>query len=415
MKYQTIIIGAGVAGIFAARELREHGHHNILILEAAADIGGRVRTHFSKSGKAHELGASFLHSEPENPFAQWLLNHGHRLTFLEPAEHIVINGKVLSAVEMKEFTRHYEDVRIQADILSHKNTNAMADQLLKGDGASRSGSGALAHKAAVYAFAGPTETGAELSELSLLDVAGQVELHQNALLKGSLQDALRDAAKNLPIKLNTPIQKINYEAEKILLTTNAGEYQCDHLIVTASVDVLLDQLQFMPALPAEKQNALQNLRLGNLNKIIVKHEEMLWPFSESFYALLLDDTHGPCEVWIMPHAPSTLNILYGGQRAQCSYDEFAAQFLPQLTQLLPALKDNPVQWQQATDWRAEPYIRGSYSMLRAGDENARAAYSEPLQGRIFFAGEAAEGEWATQLPGAMLSGQAAARRVWQRR
>ena len=112
----------------------------------------------------------------------------------------------------------------------------------------------------------------------------------------------------------------------------------------------------------------------------------------------------------MPHAPSTLNILYGGKRAQCSYEEFAAEFLPQLTQLLPALQGNPVQWQQATDWRSEPYIRGSYSMLRKGDETARTLYAEPLEGRIFFAGEAAEGEWATQLPGAMLSGQAAARR-----
>jgi len=406
VKYHTIIIGAGTAGIFAGRELRQHGHHDFLILEAAGDIGGRVRTHLSKTGKAHELGAAFLHSQSQNPFAQFLVDQGHALAFLEPAEHIVLNGKPLGDAEIRQFTRAYDDVLIEADILAGKNPDAMADSLLNGD---------EIHDAAVRAFAGPTETGAELSELSILDVAGQIELHENALLKGSIQDALRAAAKDLPVQLNTAVTHIDYSGDKIRLATSKGEYSCDDLIITSSVNVLLDQLKFIPPLPAEKQQALGHLRLGLLNKHIVKYKELIWPFGESFYALLIDDTHGQCEVWIMPHAPSTLNILYGGKKTHFIYADFAAAFLPQLQKLLPALDDNAVDWHQSTDWRAEAFTLGSYSMLRVGDASAREAYAAPLNDRIFFAGEAAEGQWATQLPGAMLSGQAAARRVLQKR
>lgn len=398
MKYQTIIIGAGTAGIFAGRELREQGHHNFLVLEAADDIGGRVRTYLSKTGKPHELGGAFLHSEPENPFAQWLMDQGHRLVFLDPTENIVINGQPLRQDELLHFSRCYEDIRVKADVLAHKNPDATAADLLNGD---------PVHDAAVRAFAGSTETGAELHELSLLDVAGQIELHQNAMLKGSLQDALRDAAKELPIRKNTAVTAIDHAGDVIRLTTSASEFECKKLIVTASVDAIT-QIKFNPPLPEEKQHALQHLRMGRLNKLVMKHDDMLWPFGECFYALLLDDKLGQFEAWIFPHAPSTLAILYGGHQKPLTREDFTTHLLPQLAPLLPNLPDNPVQWQQETHWQDEAYIRGGYSALRPGMKDAREVYSQPIDGRIFFAGEAADNEWATQLPGAMLSGKLAA-------
>lgn len=404
MHHKIIIIGAGVAGISAGLALQEEAEEDFIILEAADDVGGRVRTFLSKSGKPHELGAAFLHSHSENPFAQWLLERGGRLAFLEPTEHICIHGKWLDETGIARFSRNYDDIKIRADILLGKNANAAADELLTGE---------AVYDAAALAFAGPTETGAELSELSLLDVADQIELGENAILKGSIQQMLRDAAMDLPLELETKVTAIDYSGDEIQIKTSRGDFSCDQLIITCPVDILLDDVSFTPALPDEKRNALTHLRQGLLNKLVLKYSDQLWPFGESFYAFMVSETFGPAEIWMMPHAPSTLYVLYGGARKQMSYADFKEHFLPALSEILPALPENLLDWQQSTHWQDESFAHGSYSVLRPGCADARQTYSQPLDGRIFFAGEAADNEWATQMPGAFLAGKQAAELVLQ--
>ncbi len=400
--YPVIIIGAGVAGLSAGRTLWDAGMRDFMILEAAAVSGGRVAQWQDETGRKHDSGASFLHSAPHNPLAHYLKSQGAKLRPLQPQRHIIVNGAMLDTAALAQFNNYYDKIGAAATEMVAGQPLANAAALLNGD---------PIHNAAVQAFAGATETGVALNQLSLLDVSQQIEDGGDCVVTGGFAPLLNSLAQDLPIMFDCAVKVIDSRGTRINLTTAAGEISCDMLIITCAVDVLLDGVTFVPALPPRKQAALQHLRQGLLNKIILNYEKPLWPQDECFYAFITDDRYGQYEAWVLPETPYTLMLICGGTQNNMTLDDFMRQFQAQLMTVLPALQGNKIMSHHITDWQHNPYTRGSYSALRPGLPDARAVYDEPIDGCIFFAGEVSDTEWATQVAGAYVSGQETAREI----
>jgi len=402
LRKKVVIIGAGIAGLTAARELIDE--FDVIILEAAAAPGGRCRT-ITHKGNPLELGAGFMQgSIDNNPFARIAAEYGLRWAPSASKRTIYLNGKKLSAAVQ---TRAEDFLVAAPQILQqsgHQDAVAEFYQHLEDS----------AQKLAIEMLAGPTETGCELSALSVHDVADQHETGEFATITGGWTEFLNNYARGLNIRYHESVTAINWTGSQLVLTTPTENFAADHAIITASVGSLNDGIiRFMPLLPDVQAQALPQLHMGILNKYFLcwKNSSVLpdeWPVYWR---------NGAVQFEIWPHEnPSIWVVVIGGDQArrleQQPVEEAVQMILSELRKLDSTCCRENLDWFYTTQWATDSITRGAYSALRPGaDKNTRALAGTSANKKLFFAGEAYDTEYATTITGAYLSGLRAAQEI----
>jgi monoamine oxidase len=416
---QVLIIGAGAAGLLAARELAAAGRQ-VLVIEARDRIGGRVHTLKPPGfGRAIEAGAEFLHGEV--PLTRALLTEA-RLPWQTAVgqTYIVQEGQVQAEsgffdhlpLLLEKLNTLSQDLPL-ADFLNrefagldHAPLRAMATQFAEGYDA------ADAQRVSCYALR--EEWGQDGADASERPVGGYGPLL--AWLAAQAQ------AAGAALHLATPVRQINWEPGRVQVLAETGAtYQAAQVLCTVPLGVWQrgaqqpGYLHLSPDLPAHRAAATQ-LGFGPVIKVVLEFRTTFWQARLPELEFLLSDAPVPTWWSQLPSAPTQLTGWLAGPGAERLHalpdDALLLLALESLAQLLAT----PVAELRAQlcashvrNWGTEPYAYGAYSYPTVGAPAARAALATPVADTLFFAGEAVyEGPAAGTVEAALVSGQVAA-------
>lgn len=267
----VVVIGAGVAGLAAARELRSSGAA-VTVLEARDRIGGRVHTS-QALGVPVELGASWVHGVTGNPIVGLLRQAGATLIPTDFDDAIVR--------DYDTGQRPAGAWRAEARLL------ARLAQL----GRNRNPARTSTREALAELGWRPGTPQQQLAELTLIDYEYGVDADRlgaqalwegdayrggDALVGGGYERLPRLLATNLDIRLNTPAQTVTVSADRVAIGTSAGPVTADAAVIAVPL-ALLQQGSPAVDLPERARRASDALAAGNLEKVFLRYPSAWWP------------------------------------------------------------------------------------------------------------------------------------------
>jgi monoamine oxidase len=399
----VVIIGAGAAGLGAARRLVAAGLA-VRVVEARNRVGGRAWTVHEASGLPIELGCAWLHSADENELCAVAVQSGLTIDKTPPPWRTQINDIGFPAADQADFRAALGRLFERLDEAGEAAEDQPADRLLEPDNRWNP----LLNATSSYI------NGVELDGLSVHDFWRYRDTGVNWRITEGYGSLMAAMAAGLDIVLDCPVGLIDHAGAVVRIETPRGAVRARAVVVTVPTDVLSEgALGFRPALP-DKIDAAAVLPLGLADKLYLRldHAEE-FPKDSHLYCAI--DTARTASYHMRPFGRALIEVYFGGRLARELESGGEAAFASFATeQLANALgggirkRLHPV---AATAWARDPYARGSYSHARPGHADARAALAAPVDAKLFFAGEATSVHDFSTAHGAYRSGLRAADEV----
>jgi monoamine oxidase len=423
MQHDVIVIGAGAAGLAAARVLAEAGR-STAIVEARDRIGGRVWTQVLDGFPMPiEVGAEFVHGRPP---ATWeALREAQLVPYDVAGERWRRRGRHLRKAGERD-----DPNAVMAKLRIRRKDESFADALLANAGRMPRADLAMARSFVEGFDAAHAELVSARSIAEEQEGLGNVaEEPQSRVLEGygRLLEWIRDAAlgAGATLRLSWPVRSIVWERGSVRVSGPKGTLQARAAIVTLPVGVLqAADVVFEPDVPRMRE-AVALLGAGSATKIVLAFREAFWERKGSVPRAIGDfaefgflfDPNGPVPTWwsMLPLHVPVLTGWAGGPKSD------ALSGLPEtdvIDRALASLADlfgtrrlaDMLVAGRCHDWQSDPWSRGAYSYVRVGGASARKDLARPVEGTLFFAGEAADtGDQASTVAGAIASGQSAAK------
>jgi monoamine oxidase len=401
--FDTVIIGAGAAGIAAARRLVAAGQQ-VLALEARHRVGGRAVTAHSL-GVPADMGAAWLHFADENAWTRLADEAGFAVLRCEPGWGAAasIGARAPTAAERETAQAnylHYHEL-IEATAAAGRDV-PLSDILPDDDYRMRFD--------AIMTWA----VGVESRQVSTLDLARYADSDHNWAVREGLGAVVAAGAAGLPIQLGSEVTAIDWSGPQLRIDCSSGRVAARAAIITLPTSVLATgALRFTPSLPASYSDAFQNLPLGVVNKAFFRLGAGQFSDGVSRHFIGSDRNARTASYLVYPAEQPLLCAFFGGELSwdleqrgeleQFARDELRAIFGANFVSGLGA--------SIATSWGTDPHARGSYSAALPGKANCREILARPVTPRLQFAGEACSTQYYGTLHGAWLSGVAAAERL----
>ncbi|MEZ5799092.1 MAG: NAD(P)/FAD-dependent oxidoreductase [Paracoccaceae bacterium] len=400
----VVIVGAGCAGLAAAKVLRGLGR-SFAVVEAMDRIGGRAWTTDRDFGLPFDIGCAWLHAADRNPFfpeaqaAGWTLYH-HDMGL----DHLYFGSRKASDDEMARVKA--ADAALEACLATHEGAEDRLAALIGDCHCLRANS----------TFAGPMDFGADDDEISIADFRAAADLDPNYFTREGYGALIHRWGADVPVVTGCAVSRIRWDGPGVEVETARGTLRGRAVIVTVSTGVLqFEDIGFTPALPEAHQEAIFDLPMGLLTKIPLQVSGArlgLRPFDD-----LLIERRARHDLFFLCF-PFDLDLMVGFVGGDFAWEIEAAGTAAavdfatdRLVDLFGAEVRRQVGHGTMTHWGGERHVRGAYAAARPGRAGARAALRRPVGGRIWFAGEAlAEGLKQTAA-GARLSGEAVAAEV----
>jgi len=404
--FDVIIVGAGSAGIAAARRISAAGR-SFRLIEASSQIGGRCITDTSIFGVPYDRGAHWIHMPDLNPVAKLTPKPGFDVYAASAAQRLRVGRRNAREGELEEYLGVLvRSNRAIADAARGKSDVNCADALPKD---------LRDWRPTVEFVLGPYGCAKDLREISAYDFAKSAERDVDAFCRQGYGALLGKLGAAVPVTLATPVTRIDTN-DRLIVETDKGRLVARAVIVTASTNVLLSgDIKFTPELPKRQLDALNQLKLGSYDHIALElignplglqRDELVFEKSETTRtAALLANISGTSLATVEVAGKFGRDLSAQGEPAMVA---FALEWL---TDLYGADIKKAVKRTHATRWNAEPFARGAFSAASPGGQGARKTLMEPLRDRIYFAGEAMhETLWGT-VGGAWESGTRAAEAI----
>ncbi|WP_256385479.1 NAD(P)/FAD-dependent oxidoreductase [Mycobacterium sp. IS-2888] len=409
----VLIVGAGMAGLSAARSLADAGWP-VRVIEARDRIGGRVYTN-RNWGAPLEMGASWIHGTTNNPLTE--------LARRAQAQHV--------PTDYHGWAKLAVDPRLPPLDYHPRHWRAFVDQARDDvDGGSL---GTAVHAAAAdlseseraqLAFFVATEiedeyaAGADQLSAKTFDKGDYCSGDQDVVTTG--YDALpRLLADGLQIRLNSPVTAIVRRDRSVVVRTKDRSFEGPAAIVTVPLGVLKSgAITFDPRLPDGHAHAIDALGFGVLSKSYFRFSRRTWDAENAFYLYLGTDPGAWAQWFTLPSSSGPIVLAFNaGDRGRAvessSPTDLMAGALPVARQLFG---DDVSPVDVATSaWSADPYARGAYSFHAPGSGlDDRRQLQEPIGDRVYLAGEAVGVNNPSTVTGAVFSGRYAAGQLMQR-
>jgi len=398
-----VIIGAGAAGLSAAKEAARQGL-TYTIVEASHRIGGRAYSEEIAPGVFFDLGCSYLHQAENNPFGPIADDLGFTLArdrgdlFTSETIRVWRNGEQLTGAAAKDFWAYDVacDEAIGAAAAEGKDV-AIAEVI---DLESPHAPIYLGGQASLQA------TDADL--ISTTDAASFFDGPDWPIHEGYGSLVARWGA-DVPVTLNNQVRRIAWDGNGVKVATAKGTLTGRTALVTTSTGVLAaGGIAFDPGLPDWKLDAVAGLPTGCMNKIAVHFDSDLFgPDGRGFYQVEDGDSE-PSGFEVSVFGDPLVVVFIGGRFADWlerqGQDAAHDYALTQIAEVFGhGIKDH-VTRSIVTAWRGDPWTHGSYTCALPGQAHQREELARDVEGRLFFAGEATiTGPQAT-CHGAYLSG-----------
>jgi monoamine oxidase len=401
------IVGAGAAGLSAAKELRKHGR-SFIIVEARSRLGGRAFTDTSL-GIPYDAGAQFIHWAERNPWKEIAGEMGVALADDDRRPggfQVFAGGKPMAEADRNRrrgtfgaLDRRLEE--ISRDGLDRSVAEAVAD--MGPDMAPVAASGLL------------LSLGEDAQRISVKDYQ-QLWSGDDFVVPSGYGALVSRYGADLDVKIATPVHTIRWDGPGVSLETESGTLNARTAIVTVPVNVLKSgSIRFIPELPATTRDALDGLGMGALTKIALKIEGSRFGLGQG---AVLMEAGSPARMMMIEMFADDLDLavaMCGGDYARELAGLGQAGAVAHVTDLLSSMIGPEVRASIKGSafpcWWADPFSQGSYSVAKPGKLAARDNLALPIGDRIWIAGEATAGGGAMTVGGASLAGIAAARGV----
>ncbi|MEM7190266.1 MAG: NAD(P)/FAD-dependent oxidoreductase [Pseudomonadota bacterium] len=404
----VIVIGAGAAGIAAARRLADLGK-TVVVLEAANRIGGRAYTESGRLGVPFDHGCAWLQGPQNLALTQQAREQNYTLVDHNSAsEALYVGDQRANSSQRRAYDRAWG--RIGNALEGAYDRDVAAADVLP-DGLDWSGT--------VQSWIGPMDHGVDFTDLSTVEYNSYDDPETNYLIAEGLGTLVASAGFDLPVSLGTPATAIDWSGEGVRVETPNGTVSAKACIVTVSTGILgAGTIRFTPDLPADTQAAIQNLPMGLLAKVALKTDGARFGLSDNGWLTYKTAEEMPAEACFfltMPFGQPVMVGFVGGAfgwdlsaQGEAAAIDFATS---ELVRIFGSDARKHITGGLLTDWAENPNTLGAYAAARPGHFNARAKLAEPVGGRVFFAGEALAGGHMALCSGAWMSGDATARAV----
>ncbi|MDX1995044.1 MAG: NAD(P)/FAD-dependent oxidoreductase [bacterium] len=413
VRWDVIVIGAGMAGLKAAYDLQRAGK-TVLILEARNRIGGRVHTVRDAAPVPIELGAELIHGEQADT---WALVHEYGIaTVPHGATGVVLNGQWKPRPDTQDEAVLDKLTRKAERVGEPKPQENMAQYL------ARLGIQRKDYPASFRLAEYDTELFDGWSARALVtlmsDALGEESSGTDFHVMGGYDTLLMGMAQGLDIRLGQIVTRVSWERDGVRIDTGDGTaYTARKLVLTIPPLVLQQRtIEFVPDLPAEKWQAIDAFARCDIVKVILHFEAPVLPQQ---FGTLLDETGLPPIWWrTQGHDSFTGEVLVGWAAADHARRLIAMGSEAGVQAALESLRRSTGQadlrpvgaWLQ--HWNDDPFACGAYPYLPPGmmAERAVDVLAAPVDEVVFWAGAATDVNFTT-VHGAYASGQRAAEKV----
>jgi monoamine oxidase len=397
------IIGAGAAGLSAAHALKNSGL-SVIVLEARDRVGGRAHTIMASPSVTFDLGCGWLHSANKNRF----VGIAEKLNFeidktLPPWRERAV-AEVFPQKERDDFIRSLDGFFERAEQAAKSGQDAPADTCLE------PGNRWNPMIDAVSTYI----NGCELDQVSILDLDAYEDTEINWRVRRGYGALMAAYGASCPLALNCEVSLIDHSGQQIRIETSQGTLTANKVIVTVPTNLLADEMiRFHPALP-EKIDAALGLPLGLADKVMLSLDEPdALPKDGNLRGATMRTAMGSFH--LRPFGQASIEGYYGGSFAQeleeAGPGALAAQSIDEIAALLGNDIRRKLKPLAESRWSHDPFARGSYSHALPGQSGKRAVLAAPVDGRLFFAGEATSPNFFSTAHGAADSGERAAKEV----
>jgi len=418
----VVVIGAGMAGLAAARTLHDAGAR-VTVIEARERPGGRIFTN-RDLGAPVELGAQRLHGVKGNPLIAFAdrENLGYVPVDWNSLAGFQEDGTPFADSELaKTHDRVINFLRI-AWIRNVGNSQDCSINTILEREMGRKELDTANRRLMNFGL-----VSAELVNASPFTDASWKLANDFAVYPGGDQFVIggfdkipKMLAEHLDMRYGTVVRKIDYSGPRVKIETTEGVIDADRVIITVSLGVLkTNRIAFEPALPVAKQEAIDRIGMGLFNGVALRFRDAFWP--ENVHAI----AHGS-DVWgrfpvftnLMKYTGEPILLAYVPARYEnalesMSDEETFAGAVEVLRTMYGSSVPEPTRAVR-TRWGANPFAFGAYSYNRLGQKvDDRVTLAEPVEDRLFFAGEAASKDRYGCAAGAYVTGLAAADHIFR--
>jgi monoamine oxidase len=407
----VIVIGAGAAGLAAARALRGAGRR-VIVLEARDRVGGRVWTDHHFGPVPVERGAEFIHGQRADTWA-WVRRAGARtesVTRWAGRRLVQEDGRLVGADVFEQRPDLAPVFTLEERLAAYEGPDISLAEWL----AAQQFSPLAAHIADMRIAHANCATPATISvaelahELRISD-KGPGDFH---ILDG-YDRVIGLIADGLDIRLGTPVTAIQWSEDGAEVNVPMFQrFTAPRAIVTLPLAVLkAGVVAFEPPLPPAKQQAIAALNMAPAMKLILRFEEPFWDHDMTFLT-----GHDPLPVWwtIHPGAPLLTGFITGPRATRLAAQGPDGALQQGLAALAAIFGDAPRRLfadHALVDWAADEWARGGYSSVSPGQHGTRAVLAQPA-GALHFAGEATVfASNPATVHGALHSGERAAKEI----
>jgi monoamine oxidase len=412
MQADVIIIGAGSAGLSAAKELTKQGI-SFVVVEASHRIGGRAYSEEIAPDVWFDLGCAYLvagsdvknHIDESNPFIDLAKSQGDVVEEYQYDAHYIYNGVPLDGNEMKAREAYYKECE-----------DAIRSSVVSGDDCAISELIDLENPYATpYMDMMAVTAPKDLDEASAPDFLYKVEEYIDFNTLRGYGNVVAQWGSDVEVSLNTKVESVDWSGKDVLVETVKGSIRARCLISTVSNGILAaEHINFKPRLPEWKMEAIQGLPMGAENKIGVHFtKDVFGPEASGYYQSWSSEAQGAyIEVNLM--STNVVSVFMGGRfsiwmekQGQQVAHEFAVD---RIADIFGNDIRRSVSRSIVTAWVTDPWTLGSYASALPGQYHQRESLPLAIDNKLFFAGEATARANGT-CSGAYWSGVRAAREV----
>ncbi len=406
----VIIIGAGCSGLSAARELSRLGLTYNLI-EGSHRIGGRAYSEEIVAGVWFDLGCSYLHQGETNPFVAIAEELGVIIgkdkgdIFEDHRRSLYQNGEPLDADQHAAYFNYVAECNAAIQTAADQGEDVAISDLVDLDN----------EYALSYMHAMAELNAVDIDQTSCMDFAAFDDGSDIPVLNG-YGNLVATWGADIAVSLNTRVERIDWSGKGVCVETSRGTVQARTVLSTVSTGILASgDIEFAPALPDWKMEAILGLPTGTENKVCIHFDrDVFGPDGRGFHSTWNDNGQA-CGFEASVMGQNTAIVFTGGRHAvwlekqgrQAGHDYAVDRIAEAFGNDIRKHVTRSI----VTAWTTDPWTRGSYSCALPGQAHQRNELARPLDERVFFAGEAATVGDHACCHGALGSGLRAAQKI----